>query len=268
MRAENQVIVRVPCSTSNLGSGFDALSAALNLYLTLDAAVEDDTGGLHWIFSGEVPSDNIIESAFRSALKHTELSPPGLRIKVHNPIPLRRGLGSSGAAIIGGIKLAEWLSNQEFQQQDILEIALPLEGHPDNLAASLLGGWVLSLVDDSGVKAERLSGALRVQFVVCVPEIEVPTSAARKILPPTYALQDVVFNLQRISLFVHALHNGKPELLREATRDRIHQPYRSKLVPGMENILALNDLPAGLADKLHCVTISGSGSTVLEITGG
>jgi homoserine kinase len=268
MRKTNDVTVKVPCSTSNLGSGFDAVSAALDLYLTLEVSLTS-MNTMEWEFTGEVPEKNIIDSAVRSALNYLGLPLVGLRILVDNPIPLKRGLGSSGAAIIGGIKLAGWMADKEMTDQEILSLAYPLEGHPDNLSASLLGGWVISrVIDERTIAAERLSSKLEARFVVCIPEVEVSTFQAREILPENYDLKDVAFNLQRVSLLIHALNSNHPELLKEATRDRIHQPYRASLVPGLVEVLSRTDIAPKADTDLLSITLSGSGSTVLAIVQG
>jgi homoserine kinase len=266
MATERKFLVRVPGSTSNLGSGFDTVSAALNLPLRITVEVTNSGTPLDWCFQGHVPSENIIESAIYRTCDWLDYRLPKLRISVDNPIPLKRGLGSSGAAIIGGIKIVEELSGNRMSPDQILQLAYPLEGHPDNLSASLLGGWVLSWADQGSISAVRLPSQLDVRFVVCIPRIEISTAEAREILPKAYSLEDIGFNLQRVALLVHAVTSGKTELLREATRDRIHQPFRSKLVPGMERLL---DRKGSEEDwSLLSVTISGSGSTVLAQTDG
>jgi homoserine kinase len=160
------------------------------------------------------------------------------------------------------------LAERELTSREILSLAYPLEGHPDNLAASLLGGWVISRVDGLFVGAERLPAKLQARYVVCIPEVEVSTSRAREILPDGYRLQDVAFNLQRVSLLIHALSSGRSELIREATQDKIHQNYRATLVPGMDRVLSLDRMPADIEKCVLGVTISGSGSTVLAIVSG
>lgn len=257
--------VKVPGSTSNLGSGFDTLSAALGVYLELGIEV---TGGLgiQWPSDWSLPpEENMIEVAFRKACEFLHFQPPGFRIRVSNQIPLKRGLGSSGAAIVGGVRIAEHLSGNRLTPDEVFELAYPLEGHPDNLAASLLGGWVVSWVVKGGMHAEKLTSNLTVRFVAAIPEVVVSTAKARAILPGNYSLQDAVFNVQRSALFVHALANGRTDLLKEATRDCLHQAYRAPLVRGLPALLEREALPEALAPSLVSVTISGSGSTVLAM---
>jgi homoserine kinase len=265
---DKKLRVAVPGSTSNLGSGFDTLSAAFGLRLTLDLEVTDGDR-VEWDCGWDLPlSDNIADVALRSALKAVGARPPGLRLAMSSPIPLKRGLGSSGAAIIAGIKAGLAVAGAQLTDEEILNLALPLEGHPDNIAASLLGGWAISLVDQGRMRAERVPSRLDCRFVLVVPETTVSTKDARSILPDRYPRADAVFNLQRCALFVHALHTGRGDLLREASRDRLHQEYRARLAPGIAELLEYRDLPAELEPSLLSVTISGSGSAVVAIAVG
>ena len=261
--------VRVPASTSNLGSGFDTVSAALSLYLTVKVEPTREKQ-IEWLHSGDSPlpfgqEDNLILRSLHRALGVLETEAPGCRISMDNQIPLQRGLGSSAAAIIAGIKIAEHLSGGSLDTQQIFQIAYPLEGHPDNLAASLLGGWVLSWVDEDRMQVQRLLSTLSCRFVVTVSEITVSTREVRAILPEQYTLEDAAFNLQRCGLLIHALNSGQKELLREAMSDRLHQPFRSRLVPGMEQLLRLENLGEEWSNSLLGVSISGSGSTAIVL---
>jgi homoserine kinase len=268
MQTDESLRLKVPASTSNLGSGFDTLSAALGLYLTLDVA-RIPGEEIRWIADWEIkPEENMIKTALERACEELGTKPTGLKITVDNQIPLKRGLGSSAAAIIAGIKIAERVSGKVLDPDAIFELAYPLEGHPDNLSASLMGGWVISRVAGSAMKAERLSANLQCRFVLAVPEISVSTHTAREILPAQLDLSDAVFNLQRCALLVHALTTGDSDLLREATQDRLHQSYRASLVPGAVTLLERQGLPETLADCVLSLTVSGSGSSMLAIADG
>ena len=260
--------VRVPASTSNLGPGFDTLSAALSLHLTI--GVESIEGaGVEWPPDWSLPlEENVLDRSLRTAFSNLGAGLPAIRLSIDNPIPLTRGLGSSGAAIIAGIKIAEQITGERLSDDDALRIAFPLEGHPDNLAASLLGGWVLSWTSGSRVHSLRLRSALRCRFVVAVPDQAVSTPEARAILPGSYDLAAAVFNIQRSSLLVHALHSGEARLLREATLDRLHQPYRASLVPGLAKVLSGPSRNPGWSESLLGTFISGSGSTVIALADG
>ena len=254
--------VAVPGSTSNLGSGFDTISAALTLFLRVQVTPQ---AGRDLVWEGDVPDENILARAFLDALRFMSCDRPGLRIEVENPIPLGRGLGSSGAAIVAGIRMAQQVAGRSLTTEEVMQIAMPLEGHPDNLAASLLGGWVLSRSSGAGVQCEKIESPLQCHFILAVPDVTVSTQRARRILPTSYSLEDAVFNLQRCALFVHALHTGKQTLLREATGDRLHQSYRAGLVPGLDALLEFRGLSPQLQGSLLSITISGSGSTVLAM---
>jgi len=260
--------VRVPASTSNLGPGFDTVSAALGLYLTIDVETTDKPG-IEWVSGWSLPpEENIADVALRSTAQILGLDQPGLRLRMDNPIPLKRGLGSSGAAIIAGIKIAETIAGRTIAEEQILNLAYPLEGHPDNIAASLLGGWVVSRVEKTGMRAEKIQSELSCRFVLAIPEVTVSTKEARQILPDCYARADTVYNLQRCALFVHALWAGQKDLLREASQDRLHQPFRAKLVPGIDRLLQFEKCEGRLAEHLLSVTISGSGSAMIAIADG
>jgi len=256
--------VVVPASTSNLGSGFDTVSAALSLYLEVTVE-ESELPGIHWVSGWDSKEENILDAALRSTLKKYELPLPAISLSMRNPIPLKRGLGSSGAAIVAGIKIAERVAGIRLTAKEILEIAYPLEHHPDNLAASLHGGWVLSRVSSGTVNVERIQSRLDCRFVVAVPDITISTQEARAILPSRYELSQVVYNLQRCALMVHALYAGRGDLVSEAVGDAIHQPFRANLIPGLTDLLKKRDLPESVSSHLLGVSISGSGSCVLGI---
>ncbi len=260
-------VVQVPASTTNLGSGFDTVSAALDLYLRVE--IERSPGEqIEWASEWDWAEENILDRSLRATLEFLRVRPPGMRISMDNPIPLKRGLGSSAAAIIAGIRIAEHFCGVRLREEDRFEIGYPLEGHPDNLAASLLGGWVLSRLQDGKMRVERLDSPLVCRFVVAIPESTIATDEARDMLPESCPRSDTIYNLQRCALLVHALHMGRKDLLREATKDQLHQSYRSSLVPGLERLLRVEGLKDQLADSLLGIYISGAGSSVVALSGG
>lgn len=259
--------VVVPGSTSNLGSGFDTVSAALGLYLKV-RVTPTEKQQLRWPADWSLSSEeNAVERALKATCAEFGVAVPGLNFEVENEIPLKRGLGSSGAALVAGVKIAEVLAGEELKPDDAFRIIYPLEGHPDNLAASLYGGWVISHVEGDRMGAERLPARLRASFVVAIPETTVSTAAARSILPGRYSLEESVFNLQRCALLVLSLIDNRTELLARATEDRLHQAYRARLIPGAKSLLERKNLPTHLEDNLLSITVSGSGSTILAIAG-
>lgn len=261
--------VRVPASTSNLGSGFDVVSAALSLYLTVKVT-PGVSPGLTWDPPLDIPrADNILECALLETARYLGLSdPPALQLSMDNPIPLQRGLGSSGAAIVAGIKIAETMSGRNLTIREILDLAYPLEGHPENLAASLLGGWIICRTNGTSMEAEKIATRPSWRYIVAIPDATVSTREAREILPSSYSLRDTIFNLQRVALLVHAVYSDRGDLLKDATEDRIHQPYRATLVPGLGALLQRQNLDRELEDDLLSISISGSGSAVLAIASG
>jgi homoserine kinase len=249
----------VPASIGNLGSGFDALSAALQLYLRLRILDVNPAAPDRLVteFEGPAPrGENGIERAFKLARARTGLATPGVRILVTTAIPIRAGLGSSAAAAVGGLRLYQALTGA-LSEQDMLSLGCECEGHPDNAAACLLGGLTVSCRHEDGrVIARSSPWPDRLRFVIATPDTSLATKEARAVLPDRVPLGDAVFNLQRALLLVRALEDERYEDLREALRDRWHQPARSALVPGLREALAI-DHPAILG-----VCLSGSGPSV------
>jgi homoserine kinase len=265
MRAVSDLVgteILVPASISNLGPGFDTLSVAVQIYLRAQVVGVSPAGAgeLSCEFVGRaLVGENRIERAFRAAADRSGLALPSLAVAVRSEIPLRAGLGSSGAAAVAGLRLFEALAGPR-PNGDWLTIAARLEGHPDNAAASLLGGLTSSCQREDGTAAAyrwRWPPALR--FVIATPEVEVETPMARRILPDAFPRADAIFNVQRVALLLHTLQSGRYEELREALRDRWHQPYRERIVPGLASALALEH------PDLYGVCLSGSGPSVVGI---
>jgi homoserine kinase len=255
--------IRVPGSIANLGPGFDALSVAVQLYLRVRVIAlrpsEPDT--IEWEFVGPAPSgENRIETAFRLARRRRGIPAPGVRVHVESEIPQVAGLGSSAAAAVAGLKLYEAVVPGLGRTNDLLALATELEGHPDNAAAALLGGLTVSCQLENGpivARSWRWPDALR--LVVATPDVPLQTSHARRVLPEDLSMRDAVFNLQRALLLIHALDSGQYEDLRDAMRDRWHQPARAPLVPGLAEALTIDD-PAVLG-----VCLSGAGPSIVVL---
>ncbi len=265
----NSVEVRVPGSTSNLGAGFDCYALALQIYLTVRATIREDTeepcrarsrgeGS-----SGSLPRDgeNLVCRAISFVAAQRSVELPPLRLAVLNEIPLGRGLGSSAAAIIAGIKLFAHLFGQEFTDQQVLGYAKELEGHADNVAASLHGGLVVTCVgDDGGVLSVKKHWPPDIKVLVISPHVSLGTAQARAVLPPQVNHTDAVYNLQRAALFGAALDERRDDLLWESMRDRLHQPYRETLVPGLREALSITRRKGLLG-----ISLSGAGPSVLAL---
>lgn len=251
----------IPASIGNLGAGFDALAVAVELCMRVRvvAILPRSPGLFESSFVGGPPrGENRIETAFRYAAARHGAS-PGLRIEVRSDIPPGAGLGSSGAATVAGLQLYE-RATTTLPPERLLAMACEMEGHPDNAAASLLGGFTVSCVhDDGSVTARAARWPEAVRFVVATPEAGLETPRARSVLPAVVALRDAVFNLQRALLFARALETGAYGDIREALRDRWHQPARAPFVPGLDAALALDD-PGILG-----VCLSGSGPSIVAL---
>lgn len=253
--------IAVPASVGNLGPGFDALSVALQLYLRV--RVLDRSGpadAIQTVFKGPAPDgDNAVEHAFRLARARTGAPTPGIRVEVSGDIPMRAGLGSSAAATVAGLRLHNAFTSA-LNDEEMLTLATELEGHPDNAAACLLGGLTVSCRGDDGrVLARSWRWPERLRVVAATPRIALATRDARAVLPDRIALEDAVFNLQHALLLVRALEDARDDDLKEAFRDRWHQPPRTPLVPALREALAL-DHPSILG-----VCLSGSGPTIVAI---
>lgn len=225
----------VPATLANLGSGFDALGVALDLYLEVEAEPAREDA---FFYEGEgrvEGTDNLIHQGYRAGVEALGEAYRPLAVRAFNPIPLARGMGSSSAALVAGVALADWVYGGRLGREGVFRVAARLEGHPDNVAPAVYGGFVAALADPPlALPLPRPEGAL---FVLAVPPYEVPTPLARKALPGSVPFQDAVFNLARSALWPAALYSGRYEALREACRDRLHQPYRAGLMPGVEEAI-------------------------------
>jgi len=257
-----RVTVTVPATTSNLGPGFDCLGLALSLRNELTLELRDEEGHATVEISGEgaetLPRDehNVLVKAARLILPKT--LPGRLHFKCVNRIPLARGLGSSAAAAVAGLWASSHLFGTLRTSEDKLEaMAVELEGHPDNVAPCVHGGLTASYMDEGKSRANRLNIHPSLSAVVCIPEFELATKKARAALPEKVPMADAVFNLSRALLLTRALEVGRTNRLAALMDDRLHQPYRAKLVPGLREAVeaAVSAGAAGAA-------LSGSGPTV------
>ncbi|KAI9597451.1 homoserine kinase [Syncephalis fuscata] len=288
--------ITVPASTSNIGPGFDVMGLALSLYLTVEVDYDPTTAAVSQLaadtsvdqamlailstwtinYSGD-SAETVPLEAHRNLITKTAANmiaryasataiPQNVHIYVNNPIPLGRGLGSSGAAVVAGIVLGNTLGKLNLSMDTQLKECLSIEHHPDNVTAALAGGWVACWTDTEGQAGfARLPIHANVRAITVSPRFEVKTEDARGVLPKQYNLTDVVFNLQRITQLTAAL--GAAELdaqqVHRAMQDRIHQPYRKLWIPGMDDLL--QTLTPSTRPGLLGVCISGSGPTVLAL---
>lgn len=252
--------IRIPATTANLGPGFDTLGAALQLYnevhVTTGPARDIEITGEG---AGQLPTgkSNIVWQAMAMILG--KQWPFGsLRIRLINRIPLSSGLGSSAAARLGGLLAAYAVTGKKYAPADVLAIGVRLEGHPDNIVPALAGG-VCAAVDGSAISYVRLAPPA-LKAVVCHPAFELPTEKARGVLPRQVPIADAVYNISRTALFIAALAARRYDCLGAAMDDRLHQPYRKKLIPGMDAVCT-----AARAAGAYGAVISGAGPSLIAL---
>ena len=261
--------MRVPATSANLGPGFDALGLALDLFNTLSLSISE-ADALHATGEGAAElshySTTIAHDGAHRVLRALGCDVPGIYLQMHNAIPLARGLGSSSAAIVGGMLAANaWAQaahDKCLSPRGLLEMATQIEGHPDNVAPALMGGLVAAACEQSAdalaVAAVRVPVKSWPQFAVWIPNAELSTNKARGVLPDNVSRADAIYNLSRSALLVAALTTGDFDALREALKDKLHQAQRAPLVPGFDAIV-------GAATNAGAIgaTLSGAGPTIL-----
>jgi homoserine kinase len=255
--------LRLPATSANLGPGFDTLALALDLHLEITVE-EDDVFSIR--ATGRNPEicgaleGNLLLDVYRKTLaaNRRELKP--LALEVHNEIPLGMGCGSSAAVRLAGVALAAHFGELGWDRERILAAATRLEGHPDNAAACWQGGFVAGCWDGSKVHAVSFAPQPQWRALIVLPEKPLATVASRAVLPEHYSRADVVANLQRVAVLTAAFATGRGELLAEAMRDRMHQPYRSEVCPLLPRLLPLSDTQGVLG-----VALSGAGPAVLVL---
>jgi homoserine kinase len=250
--------IHVPATSANLGPGFDCLGIALNLYLEVKAYPSSKD---HFFYRGQgaLPdiADNLIHDGFREAYKRVGKNAPHMTFEVNNLIPLARGLGSSSAALVAGVALADEMLQHPLGRDGVFDITASLEGHPDNVAPAIYGGFTVSAKDTEGFLCEALEIPQSWQFLFAVPDFELLTTQARAVLPDTYMRADMIYSTSRTALWSLAVAQNKPELLRLASQDVIHEPYREALIPGFAQ--CKQDIRQAGA---YAVFLSGAGPTV------
>jgi homoserine kinase len=253
--------LRVPASSANLGPGFDALGLALGIYLDCRFRPSEKlsicvTGrDCQAISTGE---DNLIWQTALAVAADTRSAMPPIELEIHNQIPLGKGLGSSAAALTAGVVIADRLLGLGWKRPRILDEAARLEGHPDNVAACVLGSLVASASDSGGgARAVRLDISPRFSIGIVVPDYALPTRESRAVLPDCYSRADAIFNVQRAALLEAALSTGTVSAFPTALEDRFHQSYRAHLAPGLSDILKLR------APGLLGCALSGAGPSII-----
>ncbi len=265
------ITLRVPATSANLGSGFDAIGMAVSLYnifkvteLLPDGEYKIDANGEG---SRELsdPRQNLVVTAYEKTCERWNVKGPGFALWCHNIIPLCRGLGSSAGAVVAGVLIAKHLTGYKADNDELLRAMTMIEGHPDNVAPCFLGGMVVSCWDGTDLRYVNLPALPpEVQCVVAVPDEKVKTSDARNALPKQVPFEDAVFNLGRAALLTAAWATGKWDYLKWGMDDKLHQPYRTKLFSGGEAIFSsVEELPECIS-----IAISGSGPSVIALVNG
>ncbi len=264
-KTQSGVRLKLPATSANLGPGFDAAGLALSMHLTVEAhaspAFAIEATGRNADVCGSM-EDSLILETYRVVLERAGIKPTPLHLKLHNEIPLGMGCGSSAAALLAGVALADHFGALGLGDSGIVAEASRLEGHPDNVAACWYGGFTVSAEDNGAVHAATFPGDPAWQMLLVMQTSSLATKKARALLPDRYVKADAVFNVQRASLLVAAFAQGRLDLLRTAMQDRMHQPYREEACPLLPKLLPLMQEP-----EIAGVALSGAGPSVLVFLG-
>lgn len=271
-----KVSVKVPATTANLGPGFDSLGLALPIYniVTVEETIMPGTGIEINIIDEtkeqnvlSIPTDenNIVYKAIELLYNSIGQTPSELKITIKTNIPIARGLGSSAAVIVGGLMAANELLGRPADEAALLSIATEIENHPDNITPAVVGGFVVSsLEEDGSVVYSKMNWPKDWNITVCIPDYELSTSIARSVLPAEVPMKDAIYNLKHTAMLVQAVNSHDEKLMKIALNDKLHQPYREKLIPGLKEIKeALKH-----EENVMGVVISGAGPSILVISYG
>lgn len=267
-KGKKLVSIKIPATSANIGSGFDSVGLALNLYNEIHIYKNDDSNSIVFDINGEgkneiTKENNMINFAMKLVFKKLKFNPnKGYIIKCINRIPISRGLGSSSAAIVGGLLIANYISGNKLSlEKDILNMAVQLEGHPDNVSPAILGGIISGVVRKyKDFKYIKINASKELKAVVAIPNFYLSTEIARNALPKEISLKDAVFNISRSALLTLAFAYNRFDLLEVATEDKLHQDYRAKFIPGLKELFKQTKLAGA-----YSTTISGAGSSILAL---
>ncbi|MCY7366615.1 MAG: homoserine kinase [Chamaesiphon sp.] len=258
--------IRVPATTANLGAGFDCIGAALSMYNEF-TFTPIDTPDLVIAVQGleaakvDTGTSNLAYQAFLKLYARIDQTPPVIQLEILLGVPLARGLGSSATAIVGGLLGANELAGNPLSQSEVMELAIKMEGHPDNVVPALIGGCRLAATANSGWAIADIPWHSSIVPVVAIPDFELSTTEARSVLPTEYSRADAIFNTAHLGLMIRGLETGNPQWLTAGLTDKIHQPYRQKLITGYGDVES-----AVIAAGGYGMVISGAGPTLLAIT--
>ncbi|HBC96189.1 MAG TPA: homoserine kinase [Clostridium sp.] len=258
-----KIRVRIPATTANMGPGFDTLGMALRLYNEIEV---EEIDGQTEIYNGGLKSekdfkDNLIYESIVKTMDEQKYPYRGFKINVVRcDIPICRGLGSSSACIVGGIAAANAIMGNRMNLEDMIDLAVKIEGHPDNVVPAALGGMLVSLKAGGKVKYSRVTVPDELKFAAMIPSFQINTDFSRKVLPNTYLKEDCIFNISRSAMLISALYNSEFDKLRICFGDKVHQPYRKNLIKNSEAIFKRSRELGSIGEF-----ISGSGSTLMAV---
>lgn len=253
--------VKVPATSANIGAGFDCLGIAFKLY-NIFGFEEIEMGLQFQGFKDEYCNeDNVVYVAMRKCFESCGYEPRGIRITLlEQNVPIARGLGSSSSCIVAGLIGANRLAGDRLTIDQLLDLAVEIEGHPDNVAPALLGGMVVAIVEGGKTYYNKFDIQETVKFLSLIPDFMLSTEEARSVLPKTIDFKDGVYNLGRAAFILSCFAKGNYEDLNKGCRDKLHEPYRSKLIPGYTQITNMVYNNGGI-----CAFLSGAGPTIMTL---
>ncbi len=264
MSKSNSISVKVPATTANIGPGFDCLGAAVSLYNEFEFSLtQEKTSFTVSGIEGEkisLTEDNLLYQSFLKFYAQTGQEIPSVKINIKVGVPLARGLGSSATAIVGGLLGANYFAPQPLSNRELMNLAIAIEGHPDNVIPAFMGNCILSVGEGENWNFVPVNCNPDIAFVLAIPDFELSTEEARAVLPASLSYGDAVFNIARLGLLIRALDTGNGHWLWQALDDKLHQPYRSGLIKGYEEVKQ-----AVLRSGGYGMVISGAGPTLLAL---
>ena len=255
------VKIRVPATSANMGPGFDSLGIAFNLYNEFEFSEEGTENKFYGFKEEFCNEENIVYKAMITCFEKCKYKPKGIKINLlREDIPISRGLGSSSTCIVAGLLGANNIMGNPLTVNELFKIGVQIEGHPDNIAPAFFGGMVVSVLEDGEALYNKIDIKRGITFVAIIPDFELSTSTARKVLPKKVSLKDAVYNISRVSLMISAFVNGNYDLLKYGCKDSIHEKYRSPLIKNYD--LVYNKCISFGA--LSCF-LSGAGPTIMVL---
>lgn len=261
-----RIIASVPATSANLGPGFDCFGLALDLRSDVEMRLDEPFSiSVEGDGAARLPRDrrNLVSRTINDFYERVGRPPPSFALTLRNRIPLTGGLGSSSAALVGALMVANVSAGRPMTDANLLDLAVEIEGHPDNVAPAVAGGLVVAVSDGSGLVTLSVPVPTELSAVLFVPPFTMPTRRSRQILPQVVPRHDAIFNVGRVALWLAALQTGRLDLLTVATQDRLHQPYRARIFPALPAIIE-----AALAAGACGACLSGSGSAILALVRG